>query len=330
MKIQDSPQPSRRSIEVLGFLSCPGEGAALPYLSYACQRPHSFSPEGRLVAPPPLVSPAALLEQGCAPLLLLSNLNEGGGFSAQLAHSLFADKSAVDTLAAELIAKLEAGGYYGLQLSFNYLFPFDREDYSAFAAKLSELLHRHGFLLSIELAPWEGAGLGSALSAGQDYKALGKAADRLSLMFCRWAHRFSPPQALAPFPALHAALSHALEHIPAEKLLLGISGIAYDWPLPWRQGDEARPIPLQWAMELARSQRSSLRFDSAQHAPWFLYTDPESIRHIIFLEDAQSLGEKLSLADKFSLAGISLYPADRPPSYLLQSIERLHSTEKLL
>ena len=200
----------------------------------------------------------------------------------------------------------------------------------ATATELSELLHARGFMLSVELAPREGAGMGSALSAGQDYSALGKAADRLSLMFCRWAHAYSPPQALAPVMPLREALRHAAANIPPEKLLLGISGAGFDWRLPWRQGDEARPISNARAMELAVSLGAEIKLDSASDSPWFLYSDAEEKRHIVFFEDARSLRSKLQLLDEFSLAGISLYTADRPLRPALHVMESLYSVEKLL
>ena len=315
---------SRRSVEVLAFLSRPPEEGALPYFTYTLNPAHSFCATGELMAGKTALPPGDARAKGCAPLLCLSNLNSSGGFSPQLAHSLFCDEAAQDKLMAELFTKLEAGDYYGVQLCFNYLFPFDRDNYSRFVSTLSQGLHSAGYLLCVELSPPE------LSSSAQDYPALGEAADRLSLMFCRWAHSFSPPQALAPLEALHLALEQALEHIPAQRLLLGISGLGYDWKLPWHQGDEARAISCQRALELARSQNAELKRDGSSAAPWFLYRDAEARRHAVFFEDGSSIEKKLRLVDEFSLAGIALYPGDRLPQTTLQMLESLHSTEKLL
>jgi spore germination protein len=226
----------------------------------------------------------------------------------------------------ELMQKLSAGAYYGVQLCFNYLFPFDKDNYSAFAEALSNTLHKAGFILSVELAPRDSA----ALSAGQDYAALGAAADRLSLMFCRWAHPFSPPQAMAGLDALHRALSEATAAIPAKKLLLGISGKGYDWFLPWRQGDSAKPLSNLRAPELAAAMASEIKRDKSSGAPYFLYRDAEQKRHIVFYEDYISLSEKLSLVSQYGLCGLSLYSAECFSAPALQLITQRYSAEKLL
>ena len=180
--------------------------------------------------------------------------------------------------------------------------------------RLSQLLHKEGFILSLELPPPDLPALSSAF----DYKALGQYADRLSLMFCRWAHAYSPPLPLAPLPYIRAALDKLCPIIASEKMLLGISGSGFDWRLPWRQGDSAR------------SQRAEIRFAPRAQAPYFDYLDAMQLRRRVYFEDARSIAAKLDLLPEYSLAGIALYSWEkslRPGNAVL---ERLYTAEKLL
>ena len=321
---------SRGSMELCAFFShSPGLDSlcrSLPSYTYTGLWTHSFSPEGKLITPGAEFPHSFTRDFGCAPLLCLANLNPGGGFSPSLAHGLFTDKETKSCLINELIQKLEAGHYYGLHLSFNYLFPFDADNYSTFAAQMAEILHKAGFILSIELAPKDN----TALSSGQDYVALSEAADRLSLMFCRWAHPFSPPQAMAPTAPLRRALEDAISFIPPQKLWLGISCKGYDWKLPWRQGDKAQPISNSRAIELAAAMGADIKRDASSNAPYFLYRDAEQKRHIVFFEDLLSLGDKLQLVEEFGLCGLSLYSAQFASAPVLRLLTDSRSGEKLL
>jgi len=321
------------SIETMAFFSPPTEPKlleqTLPYLSYACQYACSFDEEGELILPKHMQL-SGPLDSGCAPLLCLANLGAEGAFSSALAHSLFICDGLQARLLESIVYTLSRNNLYGLHLAFNYVFPFDRDNYSRFAEKASKRLHDEGFIFSIELAPREGAGLGSALCAGQDSSALAACADRISLMSCRWGHRFSPPLASAPMPQLKAALELMLRDIPAEKLLLGISACGFDWKLPWRQGDEARQLSHADALELAAAVGAEIIYDSRAEAPGFFYTDAALRRHRLWFEDVKSLESKLRLVKEYSLAGISIYSMDKLWQPFFSLLQSRCSIEKLL
>ena len=328
--IPDDSSKSRGSMELCAFYSQnPGQDClsySLPGYTYTAPWAHSLSQTGQLLPPAAYLHGDTSRQWGCAPLLCLANLNPGGGFSPSLAHRLFTEPDVKACLFSELMQKLEAGQFYGLHLSFNYLFPFDMDNYSAFSHELAEILHHAGFFLSVEIAPKDSP----ALSAAQDYSALAQAADRLSLMFCRWAHPFSPPQAMAATQTLRSALDEAVSVIAPQKLWLGLSGNGYDWPLPWRQGNRARPISNHRAVELAAAVGAEIKRDKSSNSPYFLYRDAEQKRRAVFYEDLISLKDKLSLMAEFGLCGISLYGAEYISPPVLSLFSYSYSTEKLL
>ena len=107
-------------------------------------------------------------------------------------------REASRALAERLPELLEQRGYRGLDLNFQYLFSFDRDNYSRFALELSETLHAAGHYLLISLPPKTGSTEDSPLCAGQDYSALGSCADRAILLCHDWGGIYSAPQAISP------------------------------------------------------------------------------------------------------------------------------------
>ena len=319
------PEPAG-SMEVSVFTVSAAAPEAAKAFTYLCPYSHSFDGQGALLSPGFHCSSAALRREGCAPLLCLANFGDGGGFSPELAHLVFTRAQLRERLFEELLCKLKANAYYGVQLCFNYLFPFDRDNYSAFVSELSELLHSEGFMLSLELAPPDSASLSAAL----DYKALGSFADRLSLMFCRWGHACSPPQPIAPLNLIRSSLDVMTELIPAEKMLLGISGCGFDWALPWQMGDRARQISNSLATQKAMALAAEIKYDRKTQTPYYDYTDPGSRRHRVYFEDARSIDAKLRLAEEYSLAGISLYSFESAMRSGCEIMQWLYNAEKLL
>lgn len=321
----DIPESSR-SIELCAFLASPADCACANALTYICPYSHRFDESAALIPPDFACDFSAAPSFGCAPLLCLANLGEDGAFSPELAHRLFCSGELKARLFDALLSVLKSDGYYGLQLCFNYLFPFDRDNYSAFVRELSEMLHKEGFTLSLELPPPD---IG-AHSAALDYSRLAGLCDRLSLMFCRWGHSYSPPQPLSPINFIRRALDSLCPLIPAGKLLLGISGCGFDWRLPWRQGDCAARLSNSLAAELAMSQAGEISFDPRAQAPYFDYRDTELRRHRVYFEDARSISAKLAIVEEYGLAGISLYSWESELRRGVDALERQYNAEKLL
>ena len=294
----------------------------LPNLSWLCVQGSRLTAQGSLHLP----EQEGLLRRAhwhrVVPLLTVSNLGQGG-FSPALAHALLRHGEAGQALTANILSALESQGYRGLDLNFQYLYPFDRDAYSAFSLRLGEALHAAGYYFFCSLAPKTQASAEAPLCAGQDYAALASAADRLILLAHGWGGAFTAPQAIAPLDAVTAALDYAAGLLPPGKLLLSLSWGGCSWLLPWRQGDEARPMSAALAVDTAVSAGAEIRYDPVAQAPFFLCPGAGGKRRIIWYEDSRSLQARLELTLSRGLAGVSLWPQDRlyrPGLYTLQSL----------
>lgn len=133
--------------------------------------------------------------------------------------SLLADKN-VSSLAIESIAE-EAKGYDSVNLDFEGLGWNDppeiqkivRQDLNNFTSKLSQTLTAQGVELTLTLHPPNSA------YKGYDYEELGKTADRIIIMAYDYGTKPEPVNLVTQ------AVKMAVEKVPPEKLLLGITAV---------------------------------------------------------------------------------------------------------
>ncbi len=284
----------------------------LPCLSYICPFTHMIDIQGRLSP----LNDAILLEKaaqnGVSPLLSVANLDPEGGFSPDIAHAILTQEIAQNNFIRDCLRLLEEKGCKGVNLDLEYVYPFDRESYSQFLALFAQRLHAQGYYLSTALAPKTGDGQEGLLYSAHDYAAHGKYADFCVIMTYEWGYLYGAPQAVSPVNRMREVLDYAVSRISPGKILLGFSNYAYNWTLPWKQGEAAVLLSNAAAQNLACSVGAEVKFDASAMAPYYGYTDSAGTRHIVWYEDARSVRARLKLVSDYSLAGISIWNINRP------------------
>lgn len=323
----------RPSLECCGALSTWARSSIsqelLPGLSWLCCLSATVTAEGQLKSPDSVPLLEAAARHRAIPLLTVANLSSSG-YSALLAHEVLCRPQAVSSLLDHILSALEKQSYQGVNLGFQYLFPFDREAYSNFVRQAAERLHAQGYYLFVSLAPKTVLLEEAPLCAAHDYKALGACADRLILLCHGWGSGCTAPQAIAPADRVQATLDYAVQKLPAGKLLLSISSQGCSWALPWRQGDEARPLSSPLAVNLAVSSGAEIRYDNTAQAPFFTYTDALGQRRIVWYEDGRSILSRLQMACGYGLAGVNLWCIDRLYRPGLELLRTGYSVEKFV
>ena len=127
------------------------------------------------------------------------------------------------------------------------------------------------------------------------------------LMAYDWGNPASPPMAVAPLNQVRRVVQYALEHIPAEKIYLGIPNYGYDWTLPFQEGRAARSLSNQEAVALAAERYAAIRFDQTAQTPWFRYMDLQGQEHEVWFEDVRSWLEKFRLVREYKLKGFTVW-----------------------
>ena len=265
-----------------------------------------------------------------APLLTVTNLGRSGGFSGEIAHALFTDKTAQDALFENIFSVLRMKNYYGVNFNIEYVYPYDRDSYSQFLCRAADELHPRGYFLSTAIAPKESAGQEGLLYTAHDYAAHGRYADRVIIMTYEWGYTYSAPQAVSPVNRMRRVLEYAVGEIPPGKILMGFSNYGYSWRLPWRQGDAATVISNAAAMNLAASAGAEIKFDRTAQAPFFTYTDAAGVRRVVWFEDARSVRARLELVNEYGLAGISYWTVNQLYRPGLELLQGMFDAEKVI
>ena len=298
-----------RGIIVNGYVTDAADStldATLPYLTFLSPFSYRSDLLGNLT---PTFNLNLTLSSGrhTANLLTLTNLLEAGGFSSQIAHAILTDQTVQDTFLENVEALLRQGGWYGVNVDFEYIYQFDRESYNQFLRRLTQRMHRLGYLVVTALAPKRSDSQQGLLYAAHDYASHGQTVDYVVLMTYEWGYTYGPAMAVAPLDQVRQVLDYATQAMPAERILMGVPNYGYDWTLPFVQGSAARSLTNVEAVTLAGQVGASIQYDQAAQSPFFRYYDGDGRQHEVWFEDARSLRAKYALVDEYGLAGVSFW-----------------------
>lgn len=207
------------------------------------------------------------------------------------------DKTAQKAFIESLLLTLNDPAYSFTGVSIDFEGLMKEESAADYVAFLQDLKKQLGsYTLSVAVPP-------IYYYKGYNLEEIGKVADAVVLM----AHDFTDSQLpSAPLPLVNDTVVTALQSIPKEKLVLGISKQANQWITT--NGITAAPvIPAVADVEKRLAMPSVVKTWSM---PYFLtkaeFTD-ERGSHVLYYEDAQSIAKKIWLAKFYELKGVSLW-----------------------
>jgi len=281
----------------------------LPYLSSFQVFSYGFDTNGNLV--PPVVEEKDLiitgLEEATVAVLTLTPLTEAQSFDSNLITTLVQNEAVQDTLFQNLLVVMNEKGYVGINIDFENVRAEDRDLYTEFVRRCTEVMHEYGYQVSVALVPKTSAEQEGLLYEGIDYRALGEIADTVVLMTYEWGYTYGPPMAVAPLNRVREVVEYAITEIPRSKIMLGIPNYGYDWPLPFAEGTtQARTIGNVDAMQLAIRNDAEIGYDEVAQTPYFNYTEGD-VEHVVWFEDVRSLQAKFNLMKEYGLRGASYW-----------------------
>lgn len=281
----------------------------LPYLSSLLIFSYGFNADGQIVYP---VGDdewmiALANDYGVNPVLVLTPIGEDGTFDNNRIHSMLSNIEARDRLIREVTDVVNAKGYRGVDVDFEYILREDRDSFTEFVALLTQTMNNIGIEVSVCLAPKTSADQPGLLYEGKDYRGLGEAANEVLLMTYEWGYTYGPPMAVAPLNKVRQVVEYALTEIPPEKICIGIANYGYDWTLPFVKGEsKATTIGNVEAVQIAIRNDTDIEFAPVSESPFFNYISAER-EHEVWFEDVRSLRQKYALVDEFGLKGIGVW-----------------------
>lgn len=304
--------------------------ATLPYLTFLSIFSYEVKADGSLIPieDTPLIEAAR--KANVAPMMVITNIVEGEGFSSDLVHTILTNDSLQNTLLDNVERVLRNKNYFGLDIDFEYVYPYDRENYNNFLRKVSARLRPQGYTLTTALAPKLSADQPGTLYEAHDYPVHGALVDHVILMTYEWGYTYGPSQAVAPINQVEKVLDYAVTAIPSDKILMGMPNYGYDWTLPFVEGSAAKSINNVGAVSQARSVGAKILYDTKSQAPYYNYYGSDGKRHEVWFDDARSIEARLGLVDEYNLGGVSYWTINRffPQNWVVLS--SMYDVRKLL
>lgn len=304
--------------------------STLPYLTSLSIFSYQVRPDGSLKG----IDDAGLIqtsrEGSVAPIMVITNIEEGSGFSSEIAHAVLTDKQAQNVLIENVLGVIKGNNYYGLGIDFEYIFPEDRQNYVDFISNVVNRLRPLGYTVSAALAPKLSADQSGLLYEAHDYPAIGALVDHVILMTYEWGYLRGPAMAVAPIDKVRQVLNYATSVIPSEKILMGMPNYGYDWTLPFVRGSVARILTNDGAVLLAEKVGANIRYNNVSQAPYFNYYASDGKRHEVWFDDARSIEARLQLVDIYDLAGVSYWTTNTffAPNWLV--LDSMYNVKKVL
>lgn len=280
----------------------------MPFLTYLLIFNYGFNPQGELIPADDEELIAISQEYGVGPIMVLAPMTPEGEFNSEIAHNLFINPVAEDLLIENLVITLNAKGYRGVDIDFEFIRPDDKERFLNFITKVQARLSQEGLLTFVALAPKVSGDMVGILYEAHDYPTIGAAADEVLIMTYEWGYMFGPPMATAPLNKVVEVVEYAVSVIDPDKILLGIPNYSYDWALPFVRGEtRAESMGNQMAIERAALYNVTILFDELAQSPYYYYTDAEGIRHVVWFDDVRSMNSKMRLIPQFNLNGAGVW-----------------------
>lgn len=206
-------------------------------------------------------------------------------------RTLLYDDSVRLRFGQQLVTEAQIQGYTGWTVDIEILDPTDQEAFSQFITELANLLHRHDLELRVVVFGRSGSDSHDAALA-HDYEALGRVADQLQLMLFGYHNEDTKPGGQAPLEWYREVLLYAVQRVPREKILVGLSSHGYEW-------GESQAVGLTTPQIYDRMERyrASARYDRSQLSAVVRYQRNGEQRTIWF-ENNQALIDKVLIARK--------------------------------
>lgn len=269
-------------------------------------------------------------QAGVAPVMVITNTEEGAGFSSELAHAILTNIQIQNTLIDNIIAVMKEKNYYSLNIDFEYLYPEDRQNYNNFVSRVVNALHPLGYQVSVALAPKLRGDQPGLLYEAHDYPSLGAIADNVIIMTYEWGYLYGPAMAVAPVDQVRKVLDYATSVIPSEKILMGMPNYGYDWTLPFVRGSAARLVTNVGAVALASRVGAIIRYNTTAQAPYFNYYDSMGKKHEVWFDDPRSIRARLLLVSEYGLGGVSYWTVNNYHAANWVVLESMFTVRKVI
>jgi spore germination protein len=247
-------------------------------------------------------------DYGVAPLMLLTTLTLQGEANITGAYDLLLNEDFQNRNIENALNILKTKGYYGINISFQFITISNIQLYENYFTKIRNRLNEEGYQVFVTVNPDISIVNNEVSFEKVDYSILNELAQNIIFMSYEWAARTIPPSPISSFYEMDIFLDYVLNYIPAEKIIIGVATIGYDWELPFVSGfSDVNNLSFERVNDLAGNVGAVISYDEVSQSPYFLYTSGDNIKHVVWYVNSQSINATMELVSKYNLRGISVW-----------------------
>ncbi len=211
--------------------------------------------------------------------------------------AFLSDSAARKNMISQLMAEAEACGMDGVNLDFESIKQDEAIHYTQLVRELSIACRERGLVFSIDDPV-------PTFSAHYNRDVQGKVADYVIVMgYDEYYSGSTEAGSNASLSFVETGLQDTLKEVPAQKVISGMPFYTRLWIENYENGSlECQTLSMADANAYAAEQQMEIYWD-AQAGQNIAELDTEANLQKMWLEDDQSLTEKLKLIDKYQLAG---------------------------
>lgn len=224
-------------------------------------------------------------------------------FDRNLTKEVLADKQARENVIRQLAIYSMIYDLDGINIDFENVYDDDKDRLTEFVGEMSDIFRQMGLVSSIDVTV---PAYSSYWSLCYDRKALAEKVDYMMVMTYdeHWA---SCPTSgsVASLPWTETNINKMLKLVPKEKLLLGIPLYTREWTETKANGKIRTKSQTRWMKDVEKIIQ-----DKNITPTWlpeigqdYLEYEEDGKKHRIWIENARSIKERLSLVHKYDLAG---------------------------
>jgi len=238
----------------------------------------------------------------------ISNFS-GNDFDGQTVRTILSDPAKQQRFIDDILIKIKRNGFSGINIDFENLQLDDRKPLNDFMARIYQVFHSEGLLVSQDISP-----------ENNDYDpiSLQKYNDYIILMAYDQHTIESNAGAISHQAWVEKNLDELCSKVDADKVILALACYGYDWPA----GKVGKTLTYDNAVILAHNYNANIRFDRESANFNFSYRDGTGMRHDVYFTDAATYFNLIRKADDWGLAGIALWRLGSEDARLWSFISR--------
>jgi len=239
--------------------------------------------------------------------IITNNLDdEGLGWNSKRVEENIKDSNAREKHSENIKNLLIEKNFDGVIIDYELVRADQKENFTKFMEELSKKLKPENKLITVSLHPKTGNSInGEEIGRFQDWKELAKYADQLSIMSFGEHEDEGEPGPISSIPWMESIIGYVQSlKINPEKFFLGIGTFGYKWQTDSDKAAEG--LTFEQVQKILSDNQIEVNWNETYKSPYFEY-EKSGTEYVVWFENAQSVGEKLNLADKKGFGGVNFW-----------------------